>query len=327
MIFSVPLCLWIHKQRYFINGLFDRFFILAICYNAPMKTQIKTLREYIKEAEDKGVAIGHFNISNLEALHGIYNAAKKLDLPVIIGVSEGEEKFAGLAEVASLVKTIRERDSYPIFLNADHHASFETVKACINAGFDMVIIDGAKLPIDENIAITKKCVDYAREVTKNTGRDILVEAELGYIGSGSDIKETIPEGAGVLTKPEDAKSFVDATGIDLFAPSVGSIHGLIKSGKPHIDAELVKQIKETVKIPLVLHGGSGLRDEDFTNAIKAGISVVHINSEIRLAYRDAVEKSIKENPNEITPAKILAPAVYAIEAIVESRLKLFNHLA
>lgn len=288
--------------------------------------EIKTLREYIKDAQDNGVAIGHFNISNLEGLHGIYNAAKKLNLPVIIGVSEGEEKFVGLAEVAALVETIRERDNYPIFLNADHHSSFESVKSCIDAGFDMVIIDAAKLPHNENIALTKKCVDYARVVTQNTGRDVLVEAELGFIGSGSDIKESIPEGAGILTTPSDAKEFVDATGIDLFAPSVGSIHGLIKSGKPHIDADLVKQIADITNVPLVLHGGSGLRDEDFTNAIKSGICIVHINSEIRLAYRDAIEKSIEDNPNEINPSKILTPAVDAIEKIVESRLKLFNNI-
>lgn len=285
---------------------------------------MKTLRECIKEAENKRVAIGHFNISNLEGLHGIYEAAKKLNLPVIIGLSEGEEKFAGREEVTALVKTIRERDNYSIFLNADHHGSFESVKSCIDAGFDMVIIDGAKLSFDENVKVTKQCVDYAHEISKQTGREILVEAELGYIGSGSDIKDKIPEGAGILTKPEEALRFVELTGIDLFAPSVGSIHGLIKSGKPHIDAELVKKIKEITGIPLVLHGGSGLRDEDFTNAIQAGIAIVHINSEIRLAYREAIEKFIKENPNEIVPAKILKPAVDAIEAIVESRLKLFN---
>lgn len=287
---------------------------------------MKTLREYIKEAQEKGVAIGHFNISNLEALHGIYAAAKKLNLPVIIGVSEGEEKFAGLEEVYALVSEIRTRDNYPIFLNADHHASFESVKKCIDTGFDMAIIDNTKLPFDENVAITKQCVDYAREVTKNTGRDVLIEAELGFIGSGSVMRDSIPEGAGVLTKPEDAKHFVDATGIDLFAPSVGSIHGLIKTGKPHIDAVLVGEIKTITGVPLVLHGGSGLRDEDFTNAIKAGISIVHINSEIRLAYKEAVEKTIAANPDEITPAKILQPAVDAIEAVVEARLKLFNHI-
>ncbi len=293
---------------------------------------MKTLREYVHEAESKGVAIGHFNISNLEGLHGIYNAAKKLTaetgapVPVIIGVSEGEEKFAGLEEVFALVNEIRTRDNYPIFLNADHHASFESVKKCIDTGFDMVIIDAAKLPFAENVAVTKQCVDYARSVSKNTGRDILVEAELGYIGSGSIIRDIIPEGAGVLTKPEDAKNFVDATGIDLFAPSVGSIHGLIKTGKPHIDAQLVKEIKNITGVPLVLHGGSGLADSDFTNAITAGISIVHINSEIRLAFKEAVEKFIQENPNEITPAKILGPAVDAIEVVVYNRLKLFNRI-
>ncbi len=292
-----------------------------------METKIRSLREYIQEASEKGVAIGHFNISNIEALHGIYNAAKKLNLPVIIGVSEGEEKFIGREEVVALVRTIRERDNYPIFLNADHHSSFESVKACIDAGFDMVIIDGAKGSNEDNIKVTKECVEYAREFSKQNGKDVLVEAELGFIGSGSDIKESIPEGAGVLTKPEDAKKFVEETGVDLFAPSVGSIHGLIKSGKPHIDAELVKQIREITNTPLVLHGGSGLRDEDFTNAISAGINIVHINSEIRLAFRNAVEKSLKDMPEEINPSKILTPAVEAIEKVVEERLKLFNKLS
>lgn len=287
---------------------------------------MKTLRECIKEAGERGVAIGHFNISNLEALHAIYNAAKKLNLPVIIGVSEGEQSFVGLEEAVALVRTIRERDNFPIFLNADHHKGFESVKACIDAGFDSVIIDGTKLSFEDNVKVTKECVDYAHKVTKETGRDILVEAELGYIGEGSNIKDTIPEGAGILTKPEDAKKFVNMTGVDLFAPSVGSIHGLIKSGKPHIDAELVAEIKKATGIPLVLHGGSGLRGEDFTNAINHGVAVVHINSEIRLAYQEAIEKFTQENPNEINPTKILQPAVEAIEKVVEARLKLFNHI-
>ncbi len=285
---------------------------------------MKTLREYIKEAEEGRVAIGHFNISNLEGLHAIYNAAKSLNVPVIIGLSEGEEEFVGRDEAVALVKTIRERDDYPIFLNADHHSSFESVKACIDAGFDAVIIDGAKLPFEENVKITKECVEYAKRVFNASGREVLVEAEIGYIGSGSNIKDVIPEGAGILTKPEEAKAFVEATGIDMLAPSVGSIHGLIKSGKPHIDSELVKQIRESSGVPLVLHGGSGLRDEDFMNAIASGISIVHINSEIRLAWKEAVEKSIELNHTEIDPAKILQPAVDAIEKIVLERLKLFN---
>jgi fructose-bisphosphate aldolase class II len=281
---------------------------------------MRTLREYIKEAEEKGVAIGHFNISNLEAFHAIYNAARKLNVPVIIGLSEGEEDFVGRNEAIGLIKEVREKENFPIFLNADHHYSFERVKLAVDAGFDAVIFDGVTLSFEENVRITKQCVDYVKSVNP----EMLVEAELGYIGSGSNIKDTIPEGAGILTKPEEAKKFVEMTGIDMLAPSVGSIHGLVKSGKPHIDAELVAEIKKITGVPLVLHGGSGLRDEDFTNAIKSGISIIHINTEIRIAYDEALKKSLAENPNEIAPYKILQPAVEAIEKIVENRLKLFN---
>ncbi|MFA6353522.1 MAG: class II fructose-bisphosphate aldolase [Candidatus Paceibacterota bacterium] len=285
---------------------------------------MKTLREYIKEAEEKGVAIGHFNISNLEGFHGVYHSAKKLNVPVIIGLSEGEEDFVGRNEAIGMIKEIREKENFPIFLNADHHYSFERVKLAIDAGFDSVIFDGANLSFEENVKITKECVEYAHKIIKETGRDILVEAEIGFIGSGSNIKDTIPEGAGVLTKPEEAKKFVELTGLDMLAPSVGSIHGLIKSGKPHIDAELVAEIKKATGIPLVLHGGSGLRDVDFTNAAKAGISIIHISTEIRLSYDEALKKSLLDNPNETTPYKILQPAVDAIEKVVENRLKLFN---
>lgn len=289
---------------------------------------MKKLREYIKEASANGVAIGHFNISNIEGLHGIYNAAKKLNLPVIIGVSEGEEEFVGRDEIASLVNMIRERDNYPIFLNADHHYSFENVKNAIDRGYDAAIIDAVKLPTDENIILTKKCVDYARELSAVENRDILIEAELGFIGSSSKLLESIPEGVSeaTMTNPSDAKAFVEATGVDLLAPSVGNIHGMVKGGNPKLDIQRISDIRIACGVPLVLHGGSGISDEDFKAAITAGISIVHINTEIRIAYRDAVEKYIRENPNEIATYKILAPAVEAIEKVVKSRLKLFNNL-
>lgn len=283
---------------------------------------MKTLRQCIVEAEDKGVAIGHFNISNLEGFHGVYRAAKKLNVPVIIGLSEGEEDFVGRSEAIGMIKEIREKENFPIFLNADHHYSFERVKLAVDAGFDGVIFDGAALSFEENVKITKQCVDYKTRVNS----PILVEAELGYIGSGSNIKDSIPEGAGIKTKPEDAKKFVEETGIDMLAPSVGSVHGLIKSGKPHIDGDLVAEIKKATGVPLVLHGGSGLRDEDFTNAVKAGISIIHISTEIRLAYDEALKKSLADHPEETTPYKILAPAVNAIEKIAEDRLRLFNNM-
>ena len=288
---------------------------------------MKTLRECIKEAEEKKVAIGHFNISNLEAFHAIAQAAKSLNVPVIIGVSEGEEDFVGIYESVALVKTLREMyDHQLIFLNGDHHYSFERVKKCIDAGFDSVIIDNAKLPMDENIAITKQCVDYARKVTAETGRDILIEAELGFIGQSSKVYDTIPEGIDEanMTTPENAKQFVEATGIDLFAPYIGNIHGIIKSGKPRLHPDRVKAIREATNVPLVLHGGSGSLNQDFIDSIKEGINIVHINTEIRLAFRDAVKKFLDENPDEVAPYRFLKPGVDAVQKVVTDRLKLFN---
>ena len=296
-----------------------------MCYNL---VYMKNLIEYIKEAEEKKVAIGHFNISNIEGLHAIYNAARKLNLPVIIGVSEGEEEFIGRDEVASLVKMIRKRDNYPIFLNADHHYTFESVKKALDTGYDSAIIDAVKLPLEENIALTKKCTDYAMELSQKEGKNILIEAELGFIGQSSKLLDAIPDGVSdeTMTKKDDAKYFVEQTGINLLAPSVGNIHGLVKGGNPKLDIERIKEVRLACGVPLVLHGGSGISDEDFKNAIHAGISIIHINTEIRLAYKEALEKYLKENPNEVAPYKILAPAVLAIEEVVEKRLRLFNNL-
>ena len=295
---------------------------------------MKTLREYIKEAENKKVAIGHFNISNLEAFHGIYLAAQKLskeigeNMPIIIGLSEGEEKFVGREEAYALVSKIRQNDNYPIFLNADHHYSFESVKDVLDTGFDSAIIDLVKLPIEENITITKKCVTYAQEIIEKRNKDILIEGELGFIGKSSKLLESIPEGVSqaTMTKPEDAKYFVEQTGINLLAPSVGNIHGMVKGGNPKLDIERIKAIREACGVPLVLHGGSGISDEDFENAIKAGIAIIHINTEIRVAYKEALKKSLQENPSEIAPYRYLKPTVLAIEGVVEQRLRLFNNL-
>ena len=169
-------------------------------------------------------------------------------------------------------------------------------------------------------------MDYAREISKKENRDILIEAEIGFIGTSSKLLDAMPEGVNesTMTTPEDAKHFVDATGIDLLAPSVGNVHGMVSGGNPRLHPERVKAIREAVGIPLVLHGGSGSMDEDFVACIKNGIDIVHINTEIRVAYRDAVKKALIENPDEVVPYKILRPAVNAIEQVVVARLKLFN---
>lgn len=287
---------------------------------------MKTYKEYITEADEKGTAIGHFNISNLEALHAIYNAAKKLDLPIIIGLSEGEADFVGRDEAVALVRALRIRDNYPIFLNADHHYSFETVKTSLDAGFDSAIIDLVQLPLEENIRITKQCVEYARELSKKENREILIEAELGFIGVGSQILDKIPDGISeeTMTTVEDAKHFVLATGVDLLAPSVGNVHGMVKSGNPRLHPDRVKAIREATGIPLVLHGGSGSMDEDFVSCIKSGVDIVHINTEIRIAFTEALRKSLADKPEENTPYKYLPAAVDAVQEVVEARLKLFS---
>ncbi len=292
---------------------------------------MKTLREYIQDASAGKVAIGHFNISNLEALWGIFNAARKLNVPVIIGTSEGEREFIGVKQAAALVKSLREEFNFPIFLNADHTYSVEKVKEAIDAGYDAVIFDATKLPIEENIRQTKECVEYARKVGAETGRDIIIEGELGYIGQSSKILDAIPEGvelgAESLTSAEDAAHFVKETGIDLLAPAVGNIHGMLRGGvDPRLNIDRVKEIREACGVPLVLHGGSGNSAEDMAAAVKAGVSIVHINTELRVAYRDALKASLQENPDEVAPYKILKPAVVACEKLADAKLRIFNNL-
>jgi len=286
-----------------------------------------SLREAILDTKKRGVALGHFNISNSEGFMAVFAAAKKLNVPVIIGVSEGEREFIGVPEVAATVKAIREKFNYPIYLNADHTYSFEKCVEVIDAGFDEVIIDGAKLPFAENVALTKKVVDYARASKNPT---ILVEGELGYIGTSSKILDSLPEGAAItpeqMTHPDEAKKFVEQSGIDLFAPAVGNIHGMLASGKdPRLNIERIKEIADALpNTPLVLHGGSGTADEDFLAAIKAGIAIIHINTEIRIAFRQGLEKALAADPKEVAPYRYLAGGENSMEELVEKRLKLFS---
>lgn len=286
---------------------------------------MKTLREYIDESWSKKIAIGHFNISNIEGFWAVIHAAQKLNLPVVIGVSEGERDFIGIPQIVALVKSARESLNYPIFLNADHTYSVDRVKEAIDAGFDSVIFDGAKLSFEENIKLTKQCVEYARK--KNP--QVLVEAELGYIGQSSKILDELPEGVSIsgdgLTTPEQAQQFVEETGIDLFAPAVGNVHGMMRVGKdPRLDIPRIKAIREAAGVPLVLHGGSGTVDEDFVHGIKAGISIVHISTELRVAFKGGIQHSLQENPDEVAPYKFMKEAVQAMEKVASERMKLFT---
>lgn len=281
---------------------------------------MSNLEQTIKSAEKNKIAVGHFNISDLTALKAIFEAAKELDVPVVIGTSRGEADFLDRREAAALVKALREEYDFPIFLNADHAHSLKEIKEAVEAGYDAVLFDAGKLSLNENIKKTKEAV----ELVKSINPDVLVEGELGYIGNSSKVMEELPEGLSNLTSPEDAARFVEETGIDLLAPAVGNVHGIIKGGNPALDINRIKEIKAAVKVPLVLHGGSGISDSDFEKAIEAGISIIHINTELRVAWRKGIEGGLKENPGEIAPYKVLPEAVAEIKEVVRRRLQLFN---
>ncbi len=209
-----------------------------------------------------------------------------------------------------------------MFLNADHTYSIEKVQRAISAGVDSVVVDGAKLPFDENTEMLAACVKYARA----SGRDVVMEGELGYIGQSSKPLDALPEGVSLenLTTVEDAKKFTEGTGIDCFAPAVGNIHGMLKSAaEPRLHPDRVREISMAVNLPLVLHGASGNTDEDIVACIKAGVAIVHINTEFRIAYRKGLEESFKNNPDEVAPYKFLAPAVEKMQQYIAARMKTF----
>jgi len=284
-----------------------------------------SLREVLKRAEADKIAVGHFNFSDLVAFNAIVAAARDKKLPVMVGVSEGEREFTGVRQAAALVKAIRDEYDYPIFLNADHTHSIAKAEAAAKAGFDEIIFDGSSLTFEENIKQTKKAI----EAIKSINPSILVEGEIGWIGASSAVIDKVPEGVGILTTSEEAKQFVDATKVDVLAPAVGNMHGMLESMvhgnvQKRLNIERIAEIKAAAKILMTLHGGSGTNDGDFKRAIKAGMTIVHVNTEIRLAWRRGVEAGLAAEPNEVAPYKILGPAVEAVKKVVSERLELFS---
>lgn len=233
-----------------------------------MKTltpQSEKYLELINEYKKEGKAIAHFNISNLDQARAIVEVAEELNQPVIIGASEGERDYMGVEMVRTIVNELNQEYEVPIFLNSDHTYTLEQVQEVVEAGYDSVIVDGAKLPYEENVALVKSCVDFVRSYEEKNGKRVLVEAELGYIGQSSSLNTALPEGVteANLTTPDQAKDFILRTGIDMFAPAIGNVHGmLIDAEEPKLHIERLKEITAVVDVPLVLHGASGNTDED-----------------------------------------------------------------
>jgi len=276
--------------------------------------------EILKKAKNGRYAVGQFNASTDEQIKAIVEVAKSLKSPVIIGTSEGERKFIGLKQAVALIESWQKETNLPIILNADHCKTFESAKQAIDAGYLAVHFDGSELPFRENVRITKQVVDYA----KNKNPNILVEGELGYLPGKSEIHEKITIQLKDLTKPKQAKKFVKKTKVDSLAIAVGNIHGInISMKNPPLYLDRLKKIQKSIPNTfLVLHGGSGISDKDIREAIKLGIVKININTELRIAYSEALEKAIKKHPNEVKPYKILAPAVEAMKKVIKEKVDL-----
>lgn len=286
---------------------------------------MQSLRELLKKSQEAGVAIGHFNISDFVLLKAVFTAARELNLPVLVGLSEGERAFVGTRPIAAFVRSLREEFDFPIFLNADHTHSLAKGIEAAKAGFDSIVFDLSALPFEENVRQTKQ----ALEVLKAINPSMLIEGEIGDIGTGSEIHDSSPDVSKGLSTPQQAKQFVENTGVDILAPAVGNMHGMLRSmvegeSKKHLDIARIAAIKQAAQVFLTLHGGSGTDEEDFRKAIAAGINIIHINTELRVAWRRGLEQGLAAQPNEIVPYKILPVAVDSVKQVVASRLNLFN---
>ena len=282
------------------------------------------LGHVLRQSEKDGAALGHFNVADQVLVAAVLGAANELRVPVLVGASEGERDFFGTRQLAALVKSMREESPVAVFLNADHTHSLTKALEAANAGFDAIGIDFSALPLEQNVSRTKEAV----EAIKAINPDILVEGEIGDIGTGSEIHE-IEHRGGDLTTPGEARQFVDSTGIDILAPAVGNMHGMVKSmvqgkSKKHLDVARIAQIKQATHVFLTLHGGSGTEDEDLTKAIVAGINIIHINTELRIAWRQSLQDSLSRDPNEVVPYRVLRPVVDRVKDVIGARLRLFT---
>jgi fructose-bisphosphate aldolase class II len=283
------------------------------------------LRKILAQAQETGTAIGHFNVADLVLLKAVFASAHELKVPVLVGASEGEREFMGTAQLAALVKSLREEFDYPIFLNADHTHSLGKAVDAVKAGFDTVVFDLSALPFEQNVRQTREAV----ETLKSINPSVLVEGEIGDIGTGSEIHARAPDLSKGLTTPDDARRFVESTGIDILAPAVGNMHGMLESmvhgdTRKRLDIERIRQIKAAAGAFLTLHGGSGTDDDDLRKAIAAGINIVHINTELRVAWRRGLEDGLAKHPDEVVPYKMLPAVIDAVKEVASSRLKLFN---
>ena len=272
--------------------------------------------EMLQKAKKEHYAVPHFNINNLEWTKYILEECQELNVPVILGVSEGAAKYMGGFEtIANMVKGLLNdlKITIPVCLHVDHGQSFETCKKAIDAGFTSVMIDASKKELDENIRITKEVVEYAHQ------KGVSVEAEVGHIG-GTEDNITSEETNATL---DECLAITNNTGIDALAPALGSVHGFYK-GEPNLDFERMKLINETLSIPLVLHGGSGIPDDKIEKAIACGTSKINVNTELQVAWSEAVRRFLNENDKQYDPRKVIGSGEQAMKEKIREKVQLFK---
>ncbi len=272
--------------------------------------------ELLLRADRGGYAVGAFNANNMEIVQAIVEAAEQERAPVIMQASQGAIKYAGLEFIAGMVKIASESVRVPVALHLDHGTDFDQLVKCIRSGFSSVMYDGSKLPLDENIAVTNRVLEMCRPI------GVSVEAELGKIG-GTEDDIHVSEREARYTDPEEARYFVEQTGVESLAIAIGTAHGQYK-GEPQLDFKRLAKIKSMVKIPIVLHGSSGVPDDAVQRAIGLGVCKVNIDTNIREAFVGEMRRQMEKSPDEIDPRKILGPARDAAIQIIREKIRVFG---
>ena len=283
---------------------------------------METLTQLHKRAIKEKWAMPHFNFSSLEQLEGIIDALRETKSPALVGTSEGERDAMGLKQVVALVESFR-KEGIVVFLNADHSHSVDAAKKAVEAGYDSIHIDLSKKSFKENVEGTREVVKYSKKINSK----VEVEGELGYLVTDSSkiYKEEIEIPEESYTKIDEAVEFVKETGVDRFAPAIGNLHG-IAANKPVVHFKLVQELRKSLPddLTLVLHGGSGINDEDIKRLVSMGVNNIHFSTELRVAYTEALREELKEKPEETAPYKYLDDPRKATVEIVKQKIALFG---
>lgn len=279
-----------------------------------------TTKEMLIKAQKERFAVGAFNANNMEIIQAIIETAEEEKAPVILQASQGAIKYAGLDIIVAMVKVEAEKVSIPVALHLDHGTDYFQNIQCLRAGFTSLMFDGSKLAFTENVEMTKKVVEMAHAC------NIPVEGELGQIGKMGDSDEpgvALERVKETMAKPEEAARFVELTKIDSLAAAVGTIHGC-RTPFAKLDIPRIERIRELTGVPLVLHGASGVNDEEVKKGIAAGICKINIDTRIRQRFTEKIREIIEKYPDEIDPRKILGPAKEAAKEIIRDRMRVFG---